>query len=185
MARSVWWLTYTTTPVDRRVPGEQENAVEAQGLRTYLAESLPEYMVPAAYVWLESLPLSANGKLDRKLLPDPEGAVFIRRDYEEPQGDIEIALAAIWSKVLQVDRVGRHDNFFELGGHSLLAIKVMEQARRDSLQVDVRSLFATPTLAEVAATVGSHAGIVEVPPNLLLALDVPGEQSPETIELRI
>src|SRR4029077_14102074 len=88
-------------------------------LRRHLSTILPEYMVPSAYVQLESLPLTANGKLDRKALPSPEGGAAGVRGYEAPVGEIETALAAIWAELLKVKRVGRHDNFFALGGHSL------------------------------------------------------------------
>src|SRR5215467_2539324 len=122
-------------------------------------------MVPAAYVRMEKLPLTPNGKLDRNALPAPEGDAYVVRGYQEPLGEIEIRLAEIWAEVLKVERVGRHDNFFELGGHSLLAVKLMERMRRQGLHADVRTLFATPTLAELAATVGLQAGVIEVPPN--------------------
>ena len=127
---------------------------------------LPEYMVPAAYVRLESLPLTPNGKLDRKALPAPDGDAYAARGYEAPQGEMEETLARLWAEVLKLERVGRHDNFFELGGHSLLAVTLIERMRRDGLQVDVRTLFATPTLAGLAAAVGRGTGI-EVPPNLI------------------
>ena len=114
---------------------------------------LPEYMVPAAYVRLERLPLTPNGKLDRKALPAPDGDAYAVRGYEAPLGEIEETLAGIWAEVLKVERVGRHDNFFELGGHSLLAVTLIERMRRAGLQADVRALFATPTLAGLAAAV--------------------------------
>ncbi|KQB61349.1 MULTISPECIES: amino acid adenylation domain-containing protein, partial [Acidovorax] len=94
--------------------------IDAASLRERLGEQLPDYMVPSVIVVLESLPLNANGKVDRKALPAPEFAN--RAQYEPPQGDVEETLAAIWAEVLRVERVGRHDNFFELGGHSLLAV---------------------------------------------------------------
>src|SRR5690242_6843278 len=134
-------------------------------LRTYLRVSLPEYMVPVAFVELEAMPLTANGKLDRKALPLPEGDAYAHRGYEEPQGEIESKLAAIWAEVLKLDRVGRHDSFFELGGHSLLVITLIEHMRRRGLQADARAVFAAPTLAELAASVSGEETIVEVPPN--------------------
>ncbi len=88
----------------------------AEQLREHLAASLPEYMVPAAYVGMERMPLTANGKLDRKALPAPEGDAYVVREYEEPEGEMEESLAGIWAEVLHVERVGRQDNFFELGG---------------------------------------------------------------------
>ena len=137
-------------------------------LRARLSAKLPEYMVPAAYVLLEKLPLTANGKLDRKRLPAPEREGY-GQGYEEPVGRVEKALAEIWKAVLRVERVGRHDNFFELGGHSLLAITLIERMRRNGLHANVRMLFTTPTLADLAAALGMASEEVDVPPNRIPA----------------
>ena len=139
---------------------------DAEALRGHVAAALPEHMVPAAYVALPALPLTANGKLDRKALPAPAGEAFAMRAYEAPQGETEALLARIWSELLGIERIGRHDNFFELGGHSLLAVTLIERMQRQGLQIDVRALFAAPTLAGLAAATGSGAGVV-VPPNLI------------------
>ncbi|WP_420902201.1 AMP-binding enzyme, partial [Pseudomonas corrugata] len=90
-------------------------------LRPYLTSQLPDYMVPAAFVVVEQLPLSPNGKLDRRALPAPGIEAFASRAYEAPRGEIEQIVANIWQDLLDIDKVGRHDRFFELGGHSLLA----------------------------------------------------------------
>jgi amino acid adenylation domain-containing protein len=153
---------YTAADADGQPSG-------AAGLRSFLSSKLPDYMVPAAYVRLTSMPLTPSGKLDRKALPAPEADAYAVHGYEEPQGEIETALSAIWSDVLKLDRVGRHDNFFALGGHSLLAVTLIERMRRKGLQVDVRALFATSTLAELAATVEAKANIIEIPPNRIPA----------------
>ncbi|MGB7603033.1 MAG: amino acid adenylation domain-containing protein [Candidatus Sulfotelmatobacter sp.] len=144
-------------------------ALDAEQLRALLLARLPEYMVPAAYVRLMAMPLTPNGKLDRKALPAPEADAYTVHSYEAPRGEIEIALAAIWGEVLKLDRVGRHDNFFELGGHSLLAVILIERMRRRGLQVDVRALFAASTLAELAATVEAKANPAAIPPNQIPA----------------
>ena len=139
----------------------------AETLRAYLSSVLPDYMVPAAYVRLDALPLTPNGKLDRKALPAPEGDAYIHGVYEAPVGAVETTIAEIWSEVLGIERVGRHDNFFDLGGHSLLAIRILERMRRAGLQSDVRALFTTPVLSDLARVVGQGGGIVEVPANLI------------------
>jgi amino acid adenylation domain-containing protein len=126
--------------------------VGAESLRAHLSESLPEYMVPAAYVHLEAMPLTANGKLDRRALPAASGDAYVRREYEEPVGEIEKAVARIWSELLGVERVSRHDNFFELGGHSLLIVTMIERLQCEGLHADVRTLFIVPTPAELASS---------------------------------
>ena len=88
------------------------------------------------------------------------------RAYEVPQGEMEQALARIWEELLRVERVGRHDHFFELGGHSLLAIQLIERLRRLNLQTDIRTLFTTPVLSELAAALGRHRE-VPIPPRLI------------------
>src|SRR5438477_9274195 len=126
-------------------------------------------MVPAAYVRLERMPLTPNGKLDRKGLPSPGADAYTVREYEEPQGATEKKLAEIWAELLKVERVGRQDNFFELGGHSLLAVTLVEPLRRAGLQVDIRALFESGTLAEFAGAVGRESLEVEVPGNVIPA----------------
>ncbi len=142
---------------------------EAEALRAHLADQLPEHMVPAAYVWLESLPLTPNGKVDRRALPAPGSGAFAARGYEAPRGETEEALAEIWAELLGLERVGRTDHFFQLGGHSLMAVTLIERMRRRGMQADVRALFTTPTLAELAAAVGGEAREVVVPANRIPA----------------
>ena len=122
----------------------------ASELRAYLAGVLPEYMVPAAYVSLEALPLTANGKLDRRALPAPEGGAYARGAYEAPEGEAEKVLAEIWAELLGVERVGRQDSFFELGGHSLLAVRLLSRAREAGLKLTMGDLFQNPLLKDLA-----------------------------------
>ncbi|TBN32824.1 amino acid adenylation domain-containing protein, partial [Pseudomonas sp. BGI-2] len=138
----------------------------AGALRDYLSSRLPDYMVPSAFVRLDNLPLTGNGKLDRRALPVPEGDAFAHAAYEAPLGEIEVTLAGIWSELLGVEQVGRHDNFFALGGHSLLAVRLIERLRRQGLSLAVRDLFQTPVLSVLAGTLGQHREVV-VPPNLI------------------
>lgn len=118
--------------------------------REHLAAQLPDYMVPAAFVRLDGLPLTANGKLDRKALPLPDDDAFFRNTYVAPESDVEILMAELWQELLGVERIGRHDNFFELGGHSLLAVQLMQQLRQRDLSIEIRELFENPTIAELA-----------------------------------
>jgi amino acid adenylation domain-containing protein len=138
-------------------------------LRDELSRQLPDYMVPSAFVQLDTLPLTANGKLDRQALPAPEATALNVREYEAPQGEIEEALAALWQELLRVERVGRHDQFFELGGHSLLVVAMVERLRALGLSGEVRAVFASPTLCDYAATLQRDGSATEtaVPANLL------------------
>ncbi|EGH74603.1 condensation domain-containing protein, partial [Pseudomonas syringae] len=157
------------TPGDKRLIAyyttrEAKEIIAVQTLRAALQASLPEYMVPAAYVKLPGWPLTPNGKLNRRALPVPEADAYVSRGYEAPCGTVERALAEIWQELLGVERVGRHDHFFELGGHSLLAVSLMGRMRQAGLSADVRMLFAQPTLSAFAEVLG-NGHQVEVPAN--------------------
>ncbi|MGH7579408.1 MAG: non-ribosomal peptide synthetase, partial [Gemmatimonadales bacterium] len=127
-------------------------------LRRLLEQRLPEYMVPAAIVVLESLPLSPNGKLDRRALPPPDRTGRKdREDYAAPRTPVEEMLAGIWATVLRVERVGIRDNFFALGGHSLLATQVISRIRTViGIELPLRALFEEPTVADLATRVGTE-----------------------------
>ncbi|KAF9345590.1 hypothetical protein BGX34_004630 [Mortierella sp. NVP85] len=119
-------------------------------LRSHLTSCLPDYMVPAAIVRLDELPLSANGKLDRHQLPQPDGYTMAYKPYEAPYGTFENTLATIWMDLLHVDKIGRHDNFFTLGGHSLLAVRMVAQIRSlMGFKITLGTLFMAPTIAEL------------------------------------
>ena len=127
-------------------------AASAHELRTFLKRQLPDYMVPSAFVFLDSLPLTPNGKLDRKALLAPDQ---IRPELQEsfvaPRTPIEEIIAEVWAEVLKLGKVGIHDNFFDLGGHSLLATQIISRVR-DAFQMDIplRTLFEKPTVAGLA-----------------------------------
>jgi amino acid adenylation domain-containing protein/thioester reductase-like protein/non-ribosomal peptide synthase protein (TIGR01720 family) len=128
-------------------------------LRAFLGERLPEYMLPAAWVVLPRLPLTANGKLDRKALPAPDAAPGAN-EYVPPRTPVERELAAIWAAVLRVERVGVDENFFELGGDSILTLQVVSKASRAGLRVAPRQLFDHPTVARLAAALDGGAETV-------------------------
>ncbi|HEV2149307.1 MAG TPA: amino acid adenylation domain-containing protein, partial [Longimicrobiaceae bacterium] len=151
---------------DRRLVAYWLGAEEvgAESLRAHLLERLPEYMVPAAYVRLEEMPRTANGKLDRRALPAPGGGAYARRSYEAPLGEVEEVVAQVWTEVLKVERVGRWDHFFELGGHSLLAVRVVSRVRqRLGVEVPLGEVFRLPVLAEYARAVAA-AVRADLPP---------------------
>jgi pristinamycin I synthase-3/4 len=139
---------------------------QAEALRAHVRRSLPEYMVPSAFVFLDALPLTANGKLDRKALPAPEPASAEDR-YVAPRTPVEEVLAGIWAEVLRLERVGVEESFFNLGGHSLLATRVVSRIREVfGVEVPLRALFEGPTVAELAARVEEvrRAGLPVLPP---------------------
>jgi acyl carrier protein len=119
-------------------------------LRCFLKTKLPEYMIPAAFVFVASLPRTANGKLDRRALPLPDPSSRRRPGNSvRPQTPLESLVADIWSEVLNLGSIGLHDNFFELGGHSLKATQVISRVRETfGVDLPVRALFETPTIAE-------------------------------------
>ncbi|SFI12859.1 non-ribosomal peptide synthetase, partial [Bradyrhizobium sp. Gha] len=128
----------------------------AGALRAHLSALLPDYMVPSAFVRLEALPLTVNGKLDRNALPAPRDQAYALAAYEPPQGSVETALAQIWAELLDIERIGRNDHFFELGGHSLLAVQMLSRALNSGLSFSAADLFRAPVLKELASKTRSQ-----------------------------
>jgi acyl carrier protein len=151
-------LAREDVPGDKRLVAymvaEDGVTLDAAALRTALAAVLADYMMPSAFVTLDSLPLTANGKLDRRALPAPDQSALLTRPYEAPVGAIETALADIWQDLLGVERVGRHDHFFELGGHSLLVVQLIVRIREHfHVEISVKSVFDAPALLHVAEAI--------------------------------
>ncbi|WP_369929401.1 amino acid adenylation domain-containing protein [Xanthomonas sp. NCPPB 2632] len=132
----------------RAVPGMQ--APDAGVLRSYLRGTLPDHMIPTAFVVLDQFPLTPNGKLDRKALPVPQREGYGGQVHEEPEGPAEALLAALWGELLDIERIGRADNFFTLGGHSLLIMGLIERLRQAGWHTEVAGMFTSPTLAGMA-----------------------------------
>ena len=124
-------------------------------LRAFLLQKLPEYMVPSAFIRLDALPLTLNGKLDVRALPSPAAAqAKVEREFKEPATPEEEKMAAIWKEVLRIERVSTTDSFFDLGGHSLLATQIISRIRNTfRVQLPLPSFLETPTIAEVAAKI--------------------------------
>jgi amino acid adenylation domain-containing protein/non-ribosomal peptide synthase protein (TIGR01720 family) len=136
-----------------------ERSVFIEQLRQYLSQRLADYMIPAAFVFLEALPLTSNGKVDRKALPEPDVSVQ-QNDYIAPRTETEKVLCEIWQDVLGVERVGVSDNFFHLGGHSLLVMQVISRARQYCVDIIARQFFVHPTLADLAADINDSVKAV-------------------------
>jgi amino acid adenylation domain-containing protein len=137
--------------------GPADSGPNAGELRSFLSDRLPEYAIPSAFVRMDALPLSANGKLNRLALPDPEEArQNLSSDHIAPRTPVEERLTAIWSEVLRVESVGVNDNFFELGGHSLLAAQIVARIRAEfKIEIALRVLFESPTVAQMAGHFGA------------------------------
>ena len=166
--RDVAVIAREDTPGDKRIVAylvaDMAGVNLAQVMRVHLAATLPEYMIPAHFVVLGTLPLTANGKIDQKALPAPD-LMQNSAEYVAPRTPREAVLAQIWADVLGLERIGINDNFFELGGHSLLVIDVIQRLRAAGLHVDVSQLFLTPTIAQIAAFATDDCHDIEVPPN--------------------
>jgi hypothetical protein len=139
--RLVAYLTITSSPA----PSTSE-------LRAYLHEKLPEYMIPAFFIILETFPLTANGKVDRRALPAPETSrPDLAVSYIAPRSEVEQTIASIWQQALKVEKVGVNDNFFELGGHSLLIIQVHHQITQAvKTDLTIAQMFQYPTIQSLA-----------------------------------
>jgi amino acid adenylation domain-containing protein len=155
---------------------EQEQVPALDELRSFLRQKLPEYMIPSAFVWLDALPLSPNGKIDRQALPEPDTIIANpEKSFVPPHTSLEKVMAGIWSEVLDVEQIGIHDNFFlDLGGNSLLATQVMAHVR-ETLQVELplRHFFESPTVAEQVAVMhqdSAQRAKVEAIAQLVLSL---------------
>ena len=151
--RQVVVTVFRDKSADERVVAYMVSSpVSPDELRASLKQKLPDYMVPSAFVFLKSLPLTPNGKVDRNALPAPdETRPGLQSDFVAPRTVIEKELAGIWASFLKVSEVGVHDNFFDLGGHSLLATQVVSRMRKEfQLEIPLRSLFESPTVAQLA-----------------------------------
>src|SRR6185503_10766721 len=153
----------TTAGSDKRLIAyfvPQGEVVSAAELRGFLSGRVPDYQVPSAFVELEAFPLSANGKIDRLRLPEPEGSrKGVSAEFVAPQNEIEVRLAKIWAEILSVDTLGRDDNFFELGGHSLLAAQIAARIRSQfTFEAPITTLFEAPTVKLLAERIASGGG---------------------------
>jgi acyl carrier protein len=164
------WGDYATNPLRARLAARLGPA-----LTTHVATRLPAYMVPSAWVLLEAMPLTANGKVDRRALPAPDAGAPKAVGYVAPRDELESALAAIWSTVLGGPRVGVLDSFFDLGGHSLTATQLVARVRRElGAEISIVDVFQQPTVAALATVLRAAARRVpDLPPAAAVTGPVP------------
>ncbi|MEO6722830.1 MAG: AMP-binding protein [Ferruginibacter sp.] len=132
------------------VKAETAKEFNKQAISQYLQGKLPDFMIPQLWVELEAMPLTPNGKIDKKALPDPEASELLTNEYVAPRNELETKLAIIWQELLNVERVGIYDNFFELGGHSMLAMRVLYAIKRElEIELTMKDLFLNPSITEL------------------------------------
>ncbi|MEL7407802.1 MAG: amino acid adenylation domain-containing protein, partial [Cyanobacteria bacterium J06558_2] len=145
-------IAYVVTRDEFRQLHQRQDSAIASELRSFCLTRFPEYMIPAAFIVLKALPLTANGKIDYQALPDPEQARSqLSQNYVAPRSSLEEKLAEIWSEILNLKRIGVHDNFFELGGHSLLVTQLLAKVRAScEIDLPLKVLFDAPNIADLA-----------------------------------
>jgi acyl carrier protein len=160
------------SPGDKRLVAyltvDRDAALTAGELRAFLGGRLPGYMIPSYFVFMEKLPLVANGKIDKRALPPVSAArQAIDQDYVAPRNDLEEDLAKMWREVLGLERIGMYDDFFELGGHSLLAARLVSRIREEfEVDLPLRSIFEATTIDRVAVVI-LHERTGQIYPNAL------------------
>ena len=142
------------------VVGAGSEGISTRELQEYVKERLPQYMIPSVFIEMESMPLTPNGKVDRRALPAPEQDRMVAgNQYEAPRTAVEQVLARIWSEVLGIENVGINDNFFELGGDSILSIRIIAKANQAHLRLMPRQIFEHQTIAQLASVARPVADI--------------------------
>lgn len=137
-----------------------EETLDKTEVQKYVQAKLPEYMVPSIYVSLDSIPLSVNGKVDRKQLPDPVNSDIEKSVYVAPRTETEQKLAQLWQELLRVDKVGMYDNFFSLGGDSIIAIQLISRAKKEGISFKVKDVFEHQTIDGLSQSIGEEIAII-------------------------
>ncbi|MEA5476035.1 amino acid adenylation domain-containing protein [Pseudanabaena galeata UHCC 0370] len=154
LLRATIVTTREDTPGDKRLVAYvvTEDQTQDIDLRAFLKDRLPSYMIPSAFVFLEEMPITPNGKIDYRRLPAPDASSMpLEKNFVPPRNSTEETLAKIWSQILGVERVGINDNFFELGGHSLLSVRLISEIEKTfNYQIPLSSFFEMGTIAEIA-----------------------------------
>ncbi|MCP4215861.1 MAG: hypothetical protein GY765_14505, partial [bacterium] len=144
----------TETTTGNELVHDTLTAINVAEMRTYLSTRLPEYMLPSYFEPLAAIPLTPNGKTDRRALPEPQGKINTGLEYESPRNEVEDKLLTVWKDVLKVDGIGINDNFFAIGGDSMNLIQVSAQIAKAGLKMNISDLFLNPTISELSTYVG-------------------------------
>jgi amino acid adenylation domain-containing protein len=177
-------IVRTDSPGDKRLVAylviDKHLALSTSELRGYLKERLPEYMLPAAFVMVDAIPLTSNGKVDRQALPGPTSTSLDAEQYMAPRNEIENLLTEIWQEVLGVDPIGIHDDYFALGGDSMRVVQIVHRAGAYNLPMTVKDVFQAPTIYKLAGRVADNRNgrgsgsipldLIELPPHVRASL---------------
>src|SRR6185503_9970703 len=140
------------------LPQYHTNTVSTAELTSFLETQLPHYMIPSTFVLMDSLPLTRNGKINRRALPLPDSKQQVTKNkYVAPRNHVERVLASVWCEVLRVERVGIDDNFFALGGDSIRSIQIRYRAQKQGVELLAKDFFASPTIRQLAAVTRVNA----------------------------
>ena len=148
----------------------KEETIDVNQLRTHIKEKLPDYMVPSAFVCLETFPLTPNGKIDRKALPAVDGEIFRIEKYIAPRTNIELILTIIWQEVLRKEEVSVYDNFFAIGGDSILSIQIVSRAQNQGIQITPKQIFQNPTITELAQVASTEVRRIKAQQGLVTGI---------------
>jgi amino acid adenylation domain-containing protein len=169
----------STDAAGTQVEAIEAEAIEVNQLRAYLKERLPYYMVPSAFVTLEEMPLTPNGKVNRKALPAPGSEGLAENEYVAPRDTLEMELTKIWQGILGLKNISIKDDFFELGGHSLLAVRLFAQIGKViDIELPLSTLFQASTIEQLAAVLRMKSGALRVSPSSLVELHGEGTLRP-------
>lgn len=164
----------------------REQPLTEEILRDFLKQKLPDYMIPSAFIFLDSLPLTPNGKVNKRALPDLGKILDFKALWVPPRTPAEEVVTQIWQEVLHLDRVGIQDNFFELGGHSLLAMQLVSRIQQQfDLDLSVRQVFQNQTVAELVEMMAQIVGDREIIEEIARTWQEINEMSPEQVQLML
>jgi acyl carrier protein len=159
-----------------------DETLTAADLRNYLQKHLPDYMIPSYFVQIEKIPLTPNGKVDRKSLPGPDKSLAVTTGYVPPGNEIEKQLIEIWQKLLNAKKIGINDNFFELGGHSLLAMNMVLRIQTCfDIEIPLGEIFDNPRIAQIAKYIQTREEKIKKFEQILTEIESLGEEEVERL----